>query len=48
LNVKSRRSASVRQLSVKATTARRPSVSTSRRKVVISNGRPPMTAVTVP
>ena len=46
--VKSRRAASSRQSSVKATTARRPKVSTSRRKVVTSNGRPSATTVTVP
>ena len=38
LKVKSRRAASAIQSSVKATLARRPSVSTSRRKVVISKG----------
>jgi hypothetical protein len=48
LKVKSRRSASSSQSSVKATTARRPSVSTSRRRVVSSYGRPSTIAVTVP
>ena len=38
--VKSRRAASRRQSSVNATTARRPSVSTSTRRVVTSNPRP--------
>ena len=46
--VKSRRAASSSKSSVKATTARRPKVSTSRRKVVTSNGRPSATTVTVP
>jgi len=46
--VKSRRSESIIQSSVKATLARRPSVSTSRRSVVISNFLSPTTAVTVP
>ena len=46
--VKSRRAASSFQSSVKATVARRPSVETSRRRVVISNGWPSLTAVTVP
>ena len=48
LMVKSRRAASLRQSSVQATVAWRPSVSTSWRSVVISNGRPSITAVTVP
>ena len=48
LMVKSRRAASSFQSSVKATVARRPSVDTSRRSVVISNGWPSLTAVTVP
>ena len=48
LMVKSRRAASSRQSSVNATTACRPSVSTSRRSVVISTGRSASTAVTVP
>ena len=39
--MKSRRCASSPQSSVKATTARRPSVATSRRRVVISKGLPP-------
>ena len=38
LIVKSRRAASSLQSSVNATVARRPSVDTSRRRVVISNG----------
>ena len=46
--MKSRRWASSAQSSVKATTARRPSVATSRRRVVISKGWPPEIAVTVP
>ena len=46
--VKSRRAASSSTLSEKATTARRPSVFTSRRKVVISCGAPPLTTVMVP
>ena len=46
--VKSRRAASASQSSVKATAAWRPSVSTSRRRVVISNTVPSTTAVTVP
>ena len=48
LIVKSRRAASARQSSVNATTACRPSVSTSRRRVVTSKPRPSATAVTVP
>ena len=46
--VKSRRAASAVQSSVKATLARRPSVSTSTRSVVTSKRASPMTAVTVP
>ena len=46
--VKSRRAASARQSSEKATVARRPSVETSERKVVISTGWPSATAVMVP
>ena len=46
--VKSRREASCRQSVVNATTAWRPSVSTSRRSVVTSKPRPATTAVTVP
>ena len=46
--VKSRRSASSRPSSVKATTAWRPSVVTSRRRVVTSNGLPSTMAVSVP
>ena len=46
--VKSRRAASPSQSSVNATVARRPSVSTSRRSVVISYTAPSTTAVTVP
>jgi hypothetical protein len=48
LIVKSRRAASSRQSLEKATVARRPSVETSRRSVVISIGPPASTAVTVP
>ena len=48
LMVKSRRAASCCQSAVKATTACRPSVSTSRRSVVISIPIPSTTAVTVP
>ena len=46
--VKSRRAASAAQSSVKATVARRPSVSRSQRKVVTSTTVPDATAVTVP
>ena len=46
--VKSRRAASSFQSSVNATVARRPSVETSRRRVVISDGWPSLTAVIVP
>ena len=46
--VKSRRAASSAQSSVKATVARRPSVATSRRRVVTSTGVPAATAVIVP
>ena len=46
--VKSRRAASSARSSEKATVARRPSVATSRRKVVTSKGRPPAITVTVP
>jgi hypothetical protein len=46
--VKSRRAASSRQSSVKATVAWRPSVETSRRSVVTSTGPASSTAVTVP
>ncbi len=46
--VKSRRDASAIQSSVKATVARRPSVSTSRLRVVIWNCLAPKLATTVP
>ena len=44
----SRRAASTAKSSVHATIACRPSVASSRRSVVISNGRPALSAVTVP
>ena len=46
--VKSRRAASSARSVEKATVAWRPKVSTSRRKLVTSNGRPSLTTVTVP
>jgi len=46
--VKSRRAASSSHLAEKATVAWRPSVETSRRKVVISTGPPSVSAATVP